>query len=252
MERLDSFYSECLGTPVNKIKSGKIKIVSSERRLTREEGYGVIFPFLLLYSSNRCIISVRPDLIDLVSALIHDETDAKMLFNDAGGKIVESLCRSVIPKDFSSRLRSVYSLELFVDRDQFRQYNIPECRRLTKDDHELIDEMNEISDFTCPDECIKDGTAFGVFVDGKIVARSTTIHTPIATQKYNLVWIGVETLPEYRQKGYAKAVVSGTTDALLLRGQTPVYTHAVWNVASGRTAKALGYQLYGELLRWQY
>ena len=116
----------------------------------------------------------------------------------------------------------------------------------------FIEEMNKVSDFGCPIESIQDGTAFGVIVDGKIVSRSSTIPTPNATKKFGLVWLGVETLPEYRRRGYAKAVVSGTTETILSRGQIPVYDHATWNKASENTAKSLGYQFYGESLRWQY
>lgn len=252
MEQLDAFYSECLGFPFKKAKSDKAQVVASERRLRNEEGYGAAFPFWMLYSEKRYIISVRPDLLDLVSALVRSESDAKALFNEDGGIIVESWCRSVLPKDGTKKLRRIYSLEYYVDREHFRPFNLPACRRLTLDDFRLIEEMSETSDFGCSDECIKDGTAYGVFADGKLVARSTTIRTPEATSKYNLVWMGVETLMEYRRRGYAKAVISGTTETLLSRGQTPVYDHAVWNVASENTAKSLGYQLYGETLRWQY
>jgi len=252
MEQLDAFYSECLGFSAEKAKSGKTQVFASERRLKNEEGYGVTFPFWMLYSENRYIISIRPDLLDLVSALVRSESDARALFNEDGGIVVESWCRSVLPKDDAKKLRRIHSLEHYVDKEYFRPFNIPECRRLISDDYKLIEKMSEISDFSCPDECIEDGTAFGVFVDEKLVARSTTIPTPKVTGKYHLVWMGVETLAEYRRRGYAKAVVSGTTEALLSRELVPVYNHAVWNIASRNTANSLGYKLYGETLRWQY
>jgi hypothetical protein len=249
---LDAFYSECLGFPVKNVKSGKVRVVDSERRLKHEEGYGIIFPFLMLHSEGRYIISVRPDLLDLVSALVRNESDAQMLFKEDVGVVVESWCRSVLPINTANKLKRSHSFELYVDREHFRSFNLLECRRINTDDNELMEEMNKESDFWCPEECIQDGTAFGVVVDGKLVARSNTIITPEATRKYKLVWMGVETLSEYRRRGYAKAVISGTTETLLSRGLTPIYDHATWNIASGNTAKSLGYQFYGETLRWQY
>lgn len=253
MKQLDDFYSECLGFAIRNIKSGKLRVIASERRLINEEGYGIIFPFWMLHSADRYIISVRPDLFDLASTFIRNESDAKTLFDD-GAEVIEIWLKSVLLKDDINKLRKSHSFELFVDREHFKPFNIPECRQLTTDDHALITEMDmdKGSNFGCSDECIRDGTAFGVIINGKIVSRSTTIITPSATNKYNLVWIGVETLPEYRKRGYAKAVVSGTTEILLSKGHVPVYSHADWNIASGNTARSLGYQFYGELLRWQY
>ena len=82
MEQLDAFYSECLGFPVEEAKSGGVQVVASERRLRNEEGYGATFPFWMLCSEDRYIISVRPDLLDIVSALVRSESDAKALFNE--------------------------------------------------------------------------------------------------------------------------------------------------------------------------
>lgn len=252
MERLDAFYSECLGYPLAKVKSGRIRVVPSEHRLCQGEGYGVIFPLLLLHSSCRYILSVRPDLLEIVSAVVRDASDAEALFREDALTIIESWCRDIIPDEDIKRLRWSHSLTHYVDKEHFRPFTVPGCKRLRSEDCNLIEEMSQRSDFGCPEENIQDGIAFGVIIDDKLISRSSAIPTPVATKKFGLVWLGVETLPEYRRRGYAKAVVSGTTDTILSREQTPVYDHATWNKASGNTAKALGYQLYGEILRWQY
>jgi predicted GNAT family acetyltransferase len=252
VERLDDFYSECLGYPLKNVQSGEFRIVSSDRRLHYEEGYGIIFPFLLLCSNDRYLISVRPDMSELMSAFVQDISDAKAIFTENGIKVIGSLYQSILSEDIPSGLRWSQSLTHYIDKEHFKPFTVTECRQLTYADQELIDEMSKISEFICPDECIQNGTAFGVVVDGKLVSRSTTIITPNSTEKYNLVWIGVETLPEYRHNGYAKAVVSGITEIVLSRGQTPVYDHAIWNIASEKTAKSLGYQLYCETLRLQH
>jgi hypothetical protein len=252
VERLDAFYSDSLNCVMASIKSGEVRIVLSERRLIREEGYGVVFPFFLLHSGCRSVISVRPDLVEPVSEIVHDISDALALFKNTDAlSIVEFWCKDVICTETAGGPKWSHNFVYYVDSEHFRPFTIPECRRLNPDDHDLIEEMNQISEFGCPEESIKDGTAFGVIVDGKLVARSSTTPTPNATAKYGLVWISVETLPEYRHRGYAKAVVSGTTETILSRGQIPVSVYATWNKASENTLKSLGYQLYGEVLRWQ-
>ena len=251
MERLDSFYSEWLGCSLKDVKSGETCIVTSELCLHRE-GYRVIFPFLFLCSGCRYVISVRPDLKEIISNIIHESSDAMVLFRDDVVSSIESWCQDVIPDNVVTGLERYHALVRYVDNEHFRSFTVPECRRLTSEDQNLVEEMNKICKFGCPEESIKDGTAFGVIIDNKIVSRSSTMPTPDATSKYGLVWLSVETLPEYRQRGYAKAVVSGTTETILSRGQISVYSHATCNKASENTAKALGYQLYGEILRWRY
>ena len=252
MEKLDAFYSECLGYPLVKAKSGEVRIASSEHRLCQGEGYGIIFPLLLLHSNCHYILSVRPDLLESVSAIVRGASDAETLFKDDARIIIESWCRDIIPNEVMKKLRWSQSFTHYVDEEHFHPFNVHGCKRLTPEDCDLIKEMDKVSDFGCPIESIQDGTAFGVIIDGKIVSRSSTIPTPNATKKFGLVWLGVETLPEYRLRGYAKAVISGATETILSRGQTPVYDHATWNKASENTAKSLGYQFYGESLRWQY
>ena len=252
MERLDAFYSDCLGYPLAKVKSGKVRIVPSEHRLCQEEGYGIIFPLLLLHSNCRYILSVRPDLLEIVSAIVWDVSDAEALFREDALPIIESWCRDIISDEDMKRLRWSHSLTHYVDKEHFHPFTVHGCKRLKLEDCNLIEEMSQSSDFGCPKESIQDGTAFGVIIDDKLVSRSSTIPTPNTTKKFGLVWLGVETLPEYRHREYAKAVVSGTTETILSRGQTPIYDHATWNKASENTSKTVGYQLYGEILRWQY
>ena len=251
-ERLDAFYSEVLGCPVTDIAPGEIHVVASERRLRREEGYGVIVPFWLLLTRGRCVISVRPELAEPVQAIVRDAPDAKALFGAEYAGPIEEVCRTVLPADVVERLRNSHSLGFYVDQEHFRPFTVSGCRRLMTEDRELIAEMNRVSVFGCPDESVQDGTAFGVITDGKLVARSSVVPTPEATGKYVLAWPGVETLSDYRRRGYAKAVVSGTTETLLAQGITPAYDCAITNVGSESTARSLGYRLYSEKLSWRY
>jgi GNAT superfamily N-acetyltransferase len=252
LERLDAFHAEVLGCPLAEVEPGEIRVVASERRWRREEGYGVIFPFWLLVTRSRGVISVRPELEEPVRAIVRGATDAAALFGEEYAATLEAACRAVLSADEAQKLFRSHSLNFYADAVHFRSFTVPGCRRLTPDDQELIDEMSRVSAFWCTEECVRFGAAFGVITDGKLVARSTTIWTPETTDQYGLVWVGVETLPAYRRRGYAKAVVSETTETLLARGLTPAYDCAVTNLASANTAQAVGYQLHAETLHWRY
>ena len=165
---------------------------------------------------------------------------------------IEEVLREVLPEDMLERLRRSNSFGYYATQERFHPFTVPGCRRLTLADRPLNEEMNRVGVYGCPEESVRDGTAFGVIADGKLAARSTVVPTPEMTARYKLAWPGVETLPDYRRRGYAKAVVTGTTETLLARGITPAYDCAVANVASASTARSVGYRLYSERLTWRY
>lgn len=56
---------------------------------------------------------------------------------------------------------------------------------------------------------------------------------------------GLETLPEFRGKGYAAAVVAGWAQAVRSRNALPLYSTSWDNIASHSVAKKLGLSFYG-------
>jgi GNAT superfamily N-acetyltransferase len=59
----------------------------------------------------------------------------------------------------------------------------------------------------------------------------------------DIMWqIGVDTLPAYRHRGIAGAMVSALTKTLFQRDILPYYSTAVSNIASIKTALSLGYR----------
>lgn len=234
--------------PFADVKPGEIRMVASERRLQKEEGYGVVFAFWLLLTYDRCVISVRQS----IGQIVKNASSARELFTDKYKTPVDEACRAVLPEDVAERLWPSQSYNFYVDKKHFQPFSVPGCRRLSENDRDLIQEMLGSNVYGCPEESLLDGTVFGVIADGKIVSLATVVPTPEATSKHGLAWPGVETLPEYRRRGYAKAVVSGTTETLLSRNIIPVYSCSVTNIASANTARSVGYQLYGERLQWRY
>jgi len=64
-----------------------------------------------------------------------------------------------------------------------------------------------------------------------------------ATADCDIMWqIGVDTLPDYRQRGIGKATVSAVTKYILKQGIVPYYSTFLSNIASRSIAISLGYR----------
>jgi GNAT superfamily N-acetyltransferase len=73
--------------------------------------------------------------------------------------------------------------------------------------------------------------------------RSEIAGIAAAAADCDVMWqIGVDTLPEYRERGIARATVSALTENLLEKGILPYYSTRLVNIASQRTALSLGYR----------
>lgn len=85
--------------------------------------------------------------------------------------------------------------------------------------------------------------AFGIYQDGKLVSAATTVvwDDTIAALK-------VATLPDYRGRGFGRAVTSAVTHTILSETHLiPQYDTAVNNHPSQQIASGLGFQHYGRI-----
>ena len=71
--------------------------------------------------------------------------------------------------------------------------------------------------------------------------------------KSDHVWeIAVATEADYRGRGYARDVVSAATRFALDNGRIAIYIHDRDNTTSAYVARAIGYQLYAEIVFAEY
>jgi len=108
--------------------------------------------------------------------------------------------------------------------------------------------MKRFYTYTKPDdaECIEAALAgdcaFAYFLDDEPVSFCTTHHGYMSDRIGNLCVQG--TLEQHRCRGYGKATASATTDNILRQGRIPVWGTSIDNIASIKTAKAIGYQVF--------
>jgi predicted GNAT family acetyltransferase len=71
--------------------------------------------------------------------------------------------------------------------------------------------------------------------------------------KSERVWeLAVATEADYRGRGYARDVVAAATGFALEQGRMPIYIHDRDNSTSAYVARAVGYQLYAEIVLSEY
>ncbi|HET7034045.1 MAG TPA: GNAT family N-acetyltransferase [Thermomicrobiaceae bacterium] len=85
-----------------------------------------------------------------------------------------------------------------------------------------------------------------ILVDGEVVARART-----EAESERAAEVGVETLPAYRRRGYARQVVASWAAATLRQGKVAYYSHTADNLASAAVARSLGLTLLSDEVEYQ-
>jgi RimJ/RimL family protein N-acetyltransferase len=84
------------------------------------------------------------------------------------------------------------------------------------------------------------GYVFGVFVDDHLVSATDAPDMPFMDDQ--VVEIGINTLKDYRGRGYAKTVVAGLIRHLIKQGMVPLWSCVASNEASRALALSVGFR----------
>lgn len=87
-------------------------------------------------------------------------------------------------------------------------------------------------------EIASKGYVFGLYIDEKLVSASDSPSMPY--MKEQAVEIGINTLPEHRNKGYAKTVLGAMLKFLSSNQKVPIISCASSNTASQKLIQTLG------------
>ena len=101
-----------------------------------------------------------------------------------------------------------------------------------------------------PAYLLAEDAAFANFLDEDPVAFAGTHPGRDMAESVGDVMVG--TLEEYRRRGFGKAVISATTEAVVARGKVAVWGMSHDNVPAMRTASSIGYQQYCEVFELRY
>lgn len=239
---IDAFFSQYFGCDIAGLAPNETSIVVSERRYRRELGYGQIFALWLLITKNRCAISLQECLLHPITQIMK-----RFHFEEYSDQRWQHNLTEAVSNTFSSQkgISTASGPIFYCTPESFRPQRLHSCRRVETQDVPSLQEVGLYS--SSLDQSISEGTCFAAFHLNIPVALSGTHVVPhMADAIGDLNVPG--TLEAYRRRGFGKTVVSYTTEAILAQGKVPIYATSDWNIASARTAQAVGYVQYG----WQF
>jgi RimJ/RimL family protein N-acetyltransferase len=110
---------------------------------------------------------------------------------------------------------------------------------LTAADHPHVVQLNEghrlLVEQYAPGMRVDEHAVFGIIADGRLVA---TCESSRENKLGGEAW--VQTLPDYRGRGYARQTTAAWARHLQLQNKTPFYNHKRTNIASQALARSLG------------
>jgi len=247
-EIVDQYFSIYLCYPISQVEESQIIPVSCNRRLKPEVGWSHTVAIWVQIFRERAVISIRPDLFESLKKILIVVPEISQLYTLEWRKKIGSLIGS---EETDGLVHVLYCTPVHL-----RLFQVPECRKLQDSDIELYLKMKldlypeYDSNYLVRDiqRNIKDGIAFGVFQEGRLVSVS---EAPAIGHMQGLIEeVSVDTLPEYRRRGYGKAVISAMTKAILDIERIPIYECSFKNEASIRLAKAIGYEKYADIIEF--
>ncbi len=240
---LDDYFSAYLGCDIGLIPPGQTVIVASPRRERAEAFYTDSFPVWMIITQSRCAISVRNNLFKTVGSFAKAMGLANLRRPEFARQLVLTVAKTM---GIHQRVGSSSGPILYCTTDTLRMHQLHPCRRLLLTDLPAVRESGMLPG-PWLEHSIHAGTAFAVFRDTKLISLAATLPAPHLSDKVAEVSVP-GTLEEFRNQGCGRTVVSHTTKAVLETGRIPVYTTSDANLASQRTAAAVGYIEYG----WQF
>jgi GNAT superfamily N-acetyltransferase len=216
--RLDRFYATALGCSPGDLRAGGAAVVEGDLdSIWFAKGaplmlYGLVTP-------EGAAIVARPGLGAAVERAVRGSCAAA---ESMTGAVRESMRALAVAGTWFEGVRLYCEPDSFVDLSCGSAVEVPAgCVPGVAADHEW------------------GGAVFGLTIDGRVVSRAAV--KPLS----DAVWdLSVETLTQYRGRGYAKSVVSAAVKHILARGVLAGWGCDRTNAASLRLARSVGFRQY--------
>ena len=234
------YYSYWLGTNVSIFDNTGITLIKSERRKIRQEGYSANFEVYCITKCDKLFISYNPDL------------DTTCNFHNVftGIDCVEDVLNE-LNTIFPGRIhhKKVFYYSVFPSNIDFQ-----DAVMLKKEDYRYYRNFFTAQNpHLSPDGwleeyfvyLVENKFCYGIFKDEKLVSVTDSPFIPYIS--HIITEPGINTLKEYRRKGYAKAACAAFIKNALDIGKVPIWTCRHDNFASLKLAKSLGYLEFAEL-----
>jgi RimJ/RimL family protein N-acetyltransferase len=228
---LDAYAETVLACPPALARKGGVHLLSESRR-GLPAWHGFTMPVVGLSFAPGAVIACRPDLIERVRAELGSDVHLPYLDGPAFRRLWRAVQRC-LPNAFTlaGDLRvagaSTFSPPPTIER----------AEHIAEDDPAALHLRTRF-----------DGAIFGVRgPHGRLVSWAAL------KLKSDRVWeLAVATEGDYRGRGYARDAVAAATRFTLDQGRLPIYIHDRDNGTSAYVARAVGFQLYAEIVLSEY
>lgn len=240
----NEYYANWLGVSPDALSQDGIHAVKSSQRDILQKGYPTEFDLYVFVQDKRIIVSYNDETEKHLDALLSsikagDKSEhIADVIKDAYGitpgqnpkfvfyhpeRSTNALVRALTIGDYPSFLR-------------FFTMNNPDSNT-----DWLFDYFRRITDKRY---------SYGIMVDNLLVAATDAPDMPYMESEVQE--IGINTLAEYRRKGYAKAVCLAAINSLLKRNICPQWSTRAGNVASERLAYSVGFKKLADVITVSY
>jgi GNAT superfamily N-acetyltransferase len=231
LQVLDEYAERVLACSPAVARRGGVHIISESRRgLPAWHGYTL--PIVGLSFAPGAVIACRPDLVGRLSAELGSDVHQPYLDGPAFRRLWRAVARCTENAfTLAGDLRAV-SAATFVP-----PHSMARAELMAAEDTAALHLRTRF-----------DGAIFGVRgPHGRLVSWAAT------KLKSDSVWeLAVATEPDYRGRGYARDVVAAAAQYTLEQGRLPIYIHDRDNGTSAFVARAVGFQLYCEIVLCEY
>jgi RimJ/RimL family protein N-acetyltransferase len=228
---LDAYAETVLACPPALARGGGLHLISEPRR-GLPVWHGYTLPIVGLAFAPGAVVACRPDLLERLRAELGSDAHLRYLDGPALRRLWRAVQRCTphaytLAGDMRAVDATTFSPSPGLDR----------AEHIAEDDPCALHLRARF-----------DGAIFGVRGP-----RGRLLSWAALKLKSNRVWeIAVATEADYRGRGYARDVVSAATRFTLDQGRLPTYIHDRDNSTSAFVARAVGYQLYAEIVFSEY
>jgi GNAT superfamily N-acetyltransferase len=228
---LDEYVEQVLACPPRVARAGGVHVLSEARR-GLPAWHGFTMPIVGLSYAPGAVIACRPDLVDRLTAELGSDLHQPYLDGPAFRRLWRAVARCTEnASTLAGDLRAV-SAATFVPTPSMARAEL-----MAPEDTAALHLRTRF-----------DGAIFGVRGPHGRLVSWTAIKL-----KSDRVWeMAVATEPDYRGRGFARDVVAAAVQYTLEQGRVPIYIHDRDNGTSAYVARAVGFQLYCEIVLCEY
>lgn len=240
LELTKQYYSEWLDIGINQMDKKGIVLIRTDKRKICPKGHSSNLEVYAVANNSSLFISFSSDIDNEVHI---SNNISNMITVDAGIAKLKAL--------FGEKLqhrKAHYFTGLRDDIDTsevvcMKNENYPEYLAFFMKQHPNASPEGWLEEYF--KEISEEKRCYGIYKDNTLV--SVTDAPDIPFMEGIITEPGVNTLAEYRDKGYAKAVCAKYLENAISRNEVPIWTCWYNNIASCKLAEKLGYEWFGDL-----